>query len=263
MTTSNLRAPTLLAAVSIVLVGVVAHAGVPAGRTLPSGPVKVGPIQVGPNNTPPPVLGWPHAILASASTKCRPPAPTEVILTLKSGQCASLTPGFYVNNTTTGQTYATTAIQVGSAVRARAFTAEHFSQGSDSFVIYAPNASLPLEGSGAQSIRSMRVEPANRSQICNDVRDGEIALFEGWDGGGDCVVLPADSYPNSDAMGIANDSISGVNNQTSLKAVLFWNDNFNKQGAVVSPHQNLPRLPHGGHFSDTIDNQTSSMQMVP
>ena len=53
-----------------------------------------------------------------------------------------------------------------------------------------------------------------------------------------------------------------VNDQTSVKAILFWNASFNKQGAVINPRTNLPRLPHGGHFSDTIDNQASSMQMM-
>lgn len=179
-----------------------------------------------------------------------------------SGACLSLTPGFYTTLNDVSHTWVITQISVGSAVRARTFYLEHFSQQLDhAFVMYAPGTTLPL--TSAVEIRSMRVEPADRSMICNDLRDGEIALFEGWDGGGDCVVLPVGQYPSADAMGIANDSISGLNNQTSVRAILFWNAGFNKQGAVVNPHTSLARLPQGGHFSDTIDNQTSSMQMIP
>ncbi|MEO6576583.1 MAG: hypothetical protein ABIP89_22235 [Polyangiaceae bacterium] len=249
-----------VAALSIVLVGDVAHAG---GRTLPSGPVKAGSVQIGPSTQAPPALGWPHDVRSAAGTVCHAAGPSEVVITVVSGACLSLAPGFYTTLNDVSHTWLVSQISVGSAVRARAFWLEHFSQQQDrAFIMYSPGASLPLTGD-AQTIRSLRVEPANRSLVCNDLQEGEIALFEGWDGGGDCVVLPVGQYPSADAMGIANDSISGVNNQTGTKAILFFNASFNKQGAVVNPHQRLARLPQGGHFSDTIDNQTSSMQMIP
>jgi hypothetical protein len=257
MSSSKLRASSLLALVSVISFGVAAHAGGP--RTFPVGPVKVGPIQGAPNA--PAVLGWPHARSSAAGTACHAATPNEVVITVVNGACLSLTPGFYSTLNDVSHTWIISQISVGSAVRARTFYLEHFSQQLDhAFVMFAAGTKVPLTGDAAQ-IRSMRVEPADRSMICNDLRDGEIALFEGWDGGGDCVVLTVGQYASADEMGIANDSISGLNNQTSAKAVLFWNAGFNKQGAVVNGHTNLPRLPQGGHFSDTIDNQTSSMQM--
>jgi hypothetical protein len=262
MNTSKLRAPSLLAAVSIVLVGVVAHAGVPVGRSLPRGPVKVGPISVGPNNAPPPVLGWPHARSSAVGTPCHAAGPNEVVITVPNGACLSLAPGFYVTLNDVTHTWLVSQISVGSAVRARSFFLENFSQQMDhAFIMYQPGTNV-LPTDDAQTIRSMRVEPAARSMVCNDLRAGEIALFEGWDGAGDCVVLPVGQYASTDEMGIANDSISGVNNKTNVNAILFWNASFNKQGAVINPGVYLPRLPQGGHFSDTIDNQTSSMQML-
>jgi hypothetical protein len=255
MITSKLRASSLLAALSIALFGVAAHAGGPAGRKLPSGPVTIGQSNV--------VLGWPHDPKnATPLAACRAAGPNEVVIQAANGVCFSLAPGFYSTVNYVSNTWAVLNISVGSGVRARAFFLEHYSQDQDHpFIIYAPTINLPLNTAAQTTIRSMRVEPANRSMTCNDVVPGEIALFEGWDGGGDCVVLPVGPYPNADAMGIANDSISGVNNQTSVKATLFWNANFDKQGAVIAGHTNLPRLPQGGHFSDTIDNQASSMQM--
>ncbi len=269
-----------LSALSIVLVGVSAHAeplrpppnapgrtapGVP-GRAFPPvkgpprGPVQIGPVQVGPGQMAP-ALGWPHDVRSAAGTACHAAGPSEVVITVASGACLSLVPGFYTTLNDVSHTWSITSISVGSAVRARSFSLEHFSQDLDrAFIMYFPGVNLPLTGD-AQGMRALRVEPAARSMICDDLRDGEIALFEGWDGGGDCVVLPAGQYPSADTMGIANDSISGVNNQTAMKAVLFWNASFNQPGAVINPHQRLARLPEGGHLVDTIDNQTSSMML--
>lgn len=257
------RASFLLStlAVSAFLVADAAQAGNPTKRgTLPIGSVPIGPST---NPNPTPSIGWPHDAHSATATACRAPGAAEVILTLYNGQCASLVPGFYVTGNDTDFTWLVTSIKVGSGVRARAFRWEHFSQNNDRpFTMYNAGTTLSLSGE-AQSIGSMRVEPADRSMVCNDVREGEIALFEGWDGAGDCVVLPVGQYPSADSMGIANDSISGLNNQTSVRAILFWNAAFNKQGYVANPHQRVARLPEGGRFSDSIDNQTSSMQMIP
>jgi hypothetical protein len=56
------------------------------------------------------------------------------------------------------------------------------------------------------------VEDNARSQSCNDLLDGEFAVFATTNFSGDCVVLRyGQDYPTLESIGIANDTISSVN----------------------------------------------------
>lgn len=88
-------------------------------------------------------------------------------------------------------------------------------------------------------------------------------LFEGWNGTGDCVVLPGEgAYPTADAMGIANDTISGANKNSGQRMHLFFNQSFNLEASPnIEPHTFLRVFPTDHGTSGTIDNRCSSMLM--
>ncbi|HEX7667218.1 MAG TPA: hypothetical protein VF407_21955, partial [Polyangiaceae bacterium] len=244
----------------------VADAGPTIGRGVGAGTGKAaGAPTFAPTTPPPAQLGWPHtSLVAASSTKCgTTPAPNEVLIGTSDEKgnavgCLSLAPGFYPSSEAVAKQWWVSSLRVGSAVRARAFRHEEYGQQDHAgFRVYAPNSVISIASSDkeSQAIMSMRVEPANRSMTCDDVKPGEIALFEGWDRTGDCVVLPADNYPTAVSMGIANDSISGVNNQTDKRAIFFKDMSFVGLGTTVGAHTKLDR------FSKDFDNQASSLQM--
>jgi hypothetical protein len=112
------------------------------------------------------------------------------------------------------------------------------------------------------TITSMRVEPASRSQTCDDLRDGEIALYRNRYMEGDCVVLPGDtSYANAEVMGIANDSISSIHNNSARKMQIYWHANFTMGAQVIEPYRRVNGLSLDGFMTDGIDDDTSSIQM--
>jgi hypothetical protein len=216
-----------------------------------------------PSTTPPP-KGWPHTILSATSTNCaRNPYPNEVIVYRDPnfrGSCAALTPGFYPHaaNLLVGND-AISSIKVGSAVRARAFKNPVY---GGAWNAYAPGTLSGGLGSFNDTISSMRIEPANRRQTCDDLQEGEIALFENEAGQGDCVVLSGDdSYPIAESMGIENDSISSIRNNSSRKLVAFWHPGFSLAGFHVLPHSKVDKLPKGGWFTNGINDDISSIQM--
>jgi hypothetical protein len=215
--------------------------------------------------TTPPLPGWPHTIVSGTSVSCsRNPGPNEVIVARDpsfGGTCAVLTPGFYPQpaNLVVGND-AISSIKVGSAVRARAFKNPVY---GGAWTIYPPNTMAAGLGSFDNSISSFRIEPANRSETCEDLREGEIALYELEYLRGDCVVLPGDSsYANPDTMGIEGDSISSMWNNSARKLIAYWHSGFNQAGAEVKPHAKAEYLKHDGTFTDGIDNDILSVQMV-
>lgn len=208
--------------------------------------------------------GWPHTIQSGRLVDCATePAPSEVLVASDSnfrGRCAILTPGFYPNpgNLVVGND-AISSIKVGSAVRARGFASPQF---ADRWWIYPPGtrsgAIIPND-----VLSSFRIEPANRSALCDDLREGEIALFEDSYFYGDCVVLPAnESYASPENMGIENDSISSIRNNSALKLVAFYDFGFSKAGIEIPPHTNKATLTGDGWFTNGINDSISSVAMV-
>jgi hypothetical protein len=258
----SLRTPVPFLCVALSLVSVAAAAQ-PLRRPIPVAPHKL----VG-APPPPAAKGWPHDILSANATTCaRTPGPNEVIVYKDpnfGGACSVLTPGFYPYGTNLGVgNDAIRSIKVGSAVRARAFLDMGY---AGAWTQYPPGNALGTLGPAwDHQISSMRVEPGNRSAICNDLQEGEVALFEGWSGAGDCVVLPAQGgYPSADAMGIANDTISSVNNNSSSRIVLFWDQNYGREGTPqIPPHTFTKWLPESSAMLVTIDNNCSSLQVQP
>jgi hypothetical protein len=113
-------------------------------------------------------------------------------------------------------------------------------------------------------ISSMRVEPANRSYTCDDLRENEIALFENSYFSGDCVVLSAaESYSSPETMGIENDSISSIVNNSALTLRAYFDYNFSNDsmGLDVAPHRSFGVLPGDSWFTNGIDDSTSSIRM--
>jgi hypothetical protein len=210
------------------------------------------------------VKGWPSSIQTGVATNCfRAPLATEVIVFKDpnfAGPCAVLTPGFYpyAANLVLGND-AISSIKVGSAVRARAFADAVY---AGSWTIYAPNTVSGGLGPWTDKISSMRIEPATRSPNCNDLQEGEIALFESASGTGDCVVLPADgAWANAEAMGIENDSITSAVNNSSKSLWTFWNTSFNKPSTILPPHSKVDQFHPDGTFNNGIDDSISSIQM--
>lgn len=229
----------------------------------PVGPIKVTPPQAAR------AIGWAHNMMSGTSTDCgRSPGPNEVIVTSGEGfggKCAALQPGFYPysSNFLVGDD-AIRSVKVGSNARLRAFMDRGY---GGAWNIYAPNTQLSGLGPFNAQISSLRVEPGNRHSTCDDVAEGEIALYEGWDETGDCVVLPGDgAYATADAMGIANDTISSVVNKSGKTVRGFMNAQFNQWILEVKPHTKQDRLGQGstGVTGSTqgADNSLSSLQML-
>lgn len=221
--------------------------------------------ELGPPTPPPPEpKGWPHSILTGKSTSCnREPGPQEVLVYRNGnfgGSCASLSPGFYpyAANFLVGND-AISSIKVGSQVRARVFKNSVY--GGD-WNAYAPDTRAGALGSFNDKISSIRVELASRSQLCDDLRDGEIALFENSHERGDCVVLPADeSYANAESMGIENDSISSMRNFSGRRLIAFWHPSFDMGAVELPAYSKVDKLSAGGWFTNGIDDDISSIQM--
>ncbi len=222
------------------------------------------PTQPPPPAAPPPVKGWPHAILTANTTDCaREPGANEVLIYPHpnfTGSCASLKPGFYpfAANLLIGDDKMS-SIKVGSAVRARVF--EHPVYGGNWNAYPAGTRSGGLGGYN-DTISSMRVELASRSQTCDDVKGGEIALYRNPNLLGDCVVLPGDiSYPNAESMGIADDSISSILNNSARKLQTFWHPNFDRTSLWVDPYSRVNSMHTDTWFTTGINDNISSIQM--
>jgi hypothetical protein len=202
--------------------------------------------------------GWPHAIVSGSAAGCaRDPLPDEVIVFRDSaftGACAILHEGFYpqADNFLIGND-AMTSLKVGSAVRARLFRDAVYAGG---WTVYPGGSVVPGLATWNDVVSSIRVEPARRSQICDDVQQGEIALYSGLNYTGDCVVLPGDtSYADSEVMGIANDSIESTKNRSERMLLAYRNISY--EGLVV-------RVSSGDVVSNLHDSSRSisSIQML-
>jgi hypothetical protein len=255
------RSTARLLFVAVTVACAPAAAGPPrptTGGTRPTGPKA--------SDTPPPASkGWPHKVLTGSGVHCaRDPQPTEVIVFADgnfSGKCAVLVAGFYpyATNFLVGND-AMSAIKIGSAVRARVFKNAGYGGG---WTIYGPGTASGGLGPWDDVISSIRVEPASRHETCDDVQEGEIGLYEnGWFAG-DCVVLPADdSYASADIMGIANDSISSMKNNSPRRLVPYWNASFDVAGPSVEPHTSVDNLPGHHGLTTGMNDHISSIQMV-
>ena len=225
---------------------------------VPTGPIPTVTVE------PAPPLGWPHEMRTAEPVDCATePGPDEVVIasdTNFEGSCALLKPGFYLTPLYVRIGLATSSIKVGSRARARAFKGTVFSK---SWTIFPPGSRNNLLYNFNDEIYSFRIEPGDRSMICDDLRDGEIALFENSSFQGDCVVLPGnESYPSAEHMGIENDSISSIRNNSARKLIGFWDTGFSQSGFTVNPYSTASSLPSGGTWTDGINDDISSIQMV-
>jgi hypothetical protein len=142
------------------------------------------------------------------------------------------------------------SIKVGSGVRLRAYRDAVYAGGWTRFTPGTRSGGL---GTWNDIISSIRVEPANRSEFCNDVQQGEIALFDSTYYQGDCVVLPGGAYPNPSYMGIADNTISALINKTSKMLWTYADPDYNPWLLSVSPQESRSGLPAA------LDNKISSM----
>jgi hypothetical protein len=242
--------------------GKVMKPGVEIPKDLPNA-VEVEPAQPAP--PPPEPKGWPSKILTASDNNCaREPGPDEVIVFRDgnfTGRCAVLKPGFYpfADNFLVGND-AITGIKVGTQVRARVFKDPVF---NGSWTTFAPETRSAGVGGFNDKISSIRVEPANRSVNCDDLREGEIALFEHARMQGDCVVLPGvGSYPNAENMGIRNDGISSIHNNSGLKLQVFWHPDMSLMAFEVAPHSKTETMSNGGWLTKGINDNISSVRMM-
>lgn len=209
-------------------------------------------------------LGWPSAISTGTPVDCsREPLANEVIVATDAGfggSCARLVPGFYpyAANLVVGNDVIS-AIKVGSDVRARVYKNPVY---ASDWNLYRPGTRSAGLGDFNDKISSMRVEPTKRSAVCDDLREGEIALFENDNWQGDCVVLPGvGEYPNAESMGIENDSITSLNNNSALTMQVFWHPNMSKSAMLIPAHSKVDRLPTGGWNTNGINDDISSLRM--
>lgn len=232
----------------------------------PQSPAPQSPApQPPPAQNPPQSLGWPHTILSGYSTDCsREPGRDEVIIYRDpgfGGKCALLKPGFYPRgeNLLLG-TDQISSLKVGSGVRLRAF--EHPTYGGK-WVAYAPGTRSAGIGDFNDKITSVRVEPGERSQSCDDLRVGEIALYHHANFLGDCVVLPGTgSYSDNDAMGISTDSVSSIRNRSKRKLWGFLHPGFSVSAWMTKPFTADPGLPNPTSSSAGCNDTFSSLQMT-
>lgn len=220
----------------------------------------------------PRVLGWPHQVLFGNNNGCaRSPFPLEVIVYEDpsfTGKCAILQPGFYPRDwQLMVKNDSISSIKVGQLVRARAFKNAEF---GGSFTIYGASSTVPrLTSDWNDAISSMRVELASRHVNCDDVGEGEIGLYESENFGGDCVVLPgdgSDSFATAAQMGIENDSISSIWNNSSKELVGYGGVSFSTQfGILVPPHTKVAELSKDRKFlftgTEGINDNISSVIM--
>lgn len=226
--------------------------------------VEVQPVDPAPQPQPEP-KGWPNKILTASEGNCaREPGPQEVIVYRDpnfTGRCSVLRPGFYptADNFVIGND-AITAIKVGTQVRARVFKDPVY---SGSWAVYPPETRAGGIGGFNDKISSIRVEPAGRSVNCDDLREGEFALFEHPRLAGDCVVLPGvGSYPNADNMGIRNDGISSIHNNSGLRLQVFWHPDLSLMSFEVAPHSKVESMSTGGWFTTGINDNISSVRLI-
>jgi len=169
------------------------------------------------------------------------------------GQCKILLPGFYPGSANFGiGNDSMSAIKIGAGVRARLF--EHSGYRGASIAVTSDVSYLGNIPTWNDVVSSLRVELADRKQNCSDVRSGEMALFVHASYQGDCVVLPVKTwtglprtYANSDAMGIANDSISSIMYRSDFnRMAFFWDANLDPNHAAcytAYPNQYISALP--------------------
>jgi hypothetical protein len=201
----------------------------------------------------PPVLGWPHQVLYGSNDRCaRNPFPLEVIVWEDpnfTGRCAVLQPGFYPRDIQMMvRNDAISSIKVGQLVRARVFKDTEYAGGFTIFGASSSTGKVPSDWNDV--ISSIRVEPAARHPNCDDLIEGEIGLYSDDNFGGDCVVLRGDgtdSYATAAQMGIANDSVSSMWNNTAKELIGYGDSSFSSQfGINVPPHTKVAELSKGG-----------------
>ena len=207
--------------------------------------------------------GWPHTIVTGrpASGNAMPGANEVIVCNGESfsGTCAVLSPGFYpyATNFLVGND-AIRSIKVGNNARLRVFRDAGY---AGEWNMYPQNTQAGGLGPWGASISSLRVEPGNRSATCSDAVRGEIVLFQNAFEQGDCVVLPGEgSFSTADSMGIANDSISSVVNNSSKTLMGYADMGFSHPVLEVRPNTKRQSFPGGGN--DAPNDAISSLQMM-
>jgi hypothetical protein len=167
------------------------------------------------------------------------PGPYQVFIYRDSSyrkECRALSPGFYPTDGTLALPHdSISSFKVGSMVRFRAFRDDVF---GGSHAYWGPNTNFAALGSWDDAIGSARVEYASRRAECDDLHEGEFALFEDSNFKGDCVVLSASyNYPTPQDMGFEDDSVSSIDNHSGAYVSAMadpWYNGF--QGQTVPPY---------------------------
>lgn len=262
---ARLASPSLLVAAALLAAPVAAGGLVKPKLPVPKIPDAAKEALPSPTSQPAPLMiGWPHTISTGVLGNCaREPAPHEVIVydgLNFTGTCAVLTAGFYPSgpNLAIGDNKLS-SIKVGSAVRARVYLHPNY---TGRWNMYKENTRGGGLADFNDTVTSMRVEPGDRSPSCDDLRDGEFALFEHPHGLGDCVVLPASEvYPTPDTLGIGDDTVSSIYNNSARHITGFADPNFSSTlGIEVPPRSRNDALPTGGSFYNGIDDDISSVR---
>lgn len=259
MKTPRILGPVILFAL------VVAAASASAGPVL-NHPIPTGPIQPATGMAPTPgtpvALNWSSRINMGLPIDCaRSPEPTQVIVYQDSdfkGKCAVWTLGFYPRPEELGVADdSISSFKVGRDVRLRAYHGDLFTSGHATFA--GPMQMPRVTSDWNDSISSARVEPASRSQDCNDLKDGEVGLYTQTNFSGDCVVLTEGSYGNASMMGLANDSVSSIDNHANKTIYGFFDGDFKTWGLKLGPRAKAPQLESGAHWwlKGINDNMTS------
>lgn len=151
-------------------------------------------------------------------------------------------------------------MKVGSAVRLRVFEDTGY---RGDWVVFGPRTRDAGIGNLHDAISSARVEPANRSQTCDDLKNGEIALYAHPQFRGDCVVLAGKgSYASADAMGIGNDTISSIRNNSKREIRGFRDTSFANLMFMGKSYSDDEKLAEDTWGVDRADDSISSLQML-
>jgi hypothetical protein len=125
----------------------------------------------------------------------------------------------YWNFSTFGWNDRVQSLKVGSAVRVKMFLDAAFT--GYRFTVYSNSPLLPTTLSS-----SARLEDAITSEACDDLQEGEVAVYEHANFSGDCFIFQ--TQPNFGfvfhLLGFANDAISSFRSRSSLQVTLGFND---------------------------------------
>ena len=137
------------------------------------------------------------------------------------------------------------SIKVGTSVKATLCQAANYGGTCEAFG--GADRNLGDNGVGNDTVSSVKVEW--RASLCLP-NDDEVALFEAGNYLGDCVVKGIGSYPNPNAIGLDNDSISSIKVGALVKATLCQAANYG--GRCEAFRDNDPNLTDNDVGNDTV-----------